>query len=53
VRLSGSDAIDGVGTMTGEEAEVSDSFCFLEEGKEVAFLVLCSFMDQDTTGLLA
>jgi len=50
---SGSDVTDGVGTMTGDEDEVSDSFCCLGACKECVFLVFWSFMDHNLGGLLA
>ena len=50
---SGSDVTDGVGTITGDEDEVSDSFCCLDECKEEAVLVLWSFMGHEFGRLLA
>ena len=47
VRLSGSDVTDGVGTITGEEDEVSESFCSLIVGRGVVFFSCWSFMDQE------
>jgi hypothetical protein len=40
--------IDGVGTMIGDETEVSDSFCCLDADKSDVFLVVWSFMGRDT-----
>jgi hypothetical protein len=52
-RPSGSDdVIDGVGIMTGDEVEVSDSFCGLGLGRGDASLVFWSFMDQVTASIL-
>jgi hypothetical protein len=52
-RPSGSDDVtDGVGIMTGDEVEVSDSFCCLELGKGDTSLVFWSFMDHVTARVL-
>ena len=47
MRLSGSDVTDGVGTITGDEDEVSESFCSLMVGRGVVSFSCWSFMDQD------
>jgi hypothetical protein len=46
-RSSGSDVTDGVETRTGDDDEVSDSFCWLGVDKRGVSLACWSFMDQD------
>jgi hypothetical protein len=52
-RCSGSDDVtDGVGITTGDEVEVSESFCCLGVGKGDASFAFWSFMDQVTARVL-
>jgi hypothetical protein len=48
VMPSGSEVADGVGTMIGDDVDVSENFCGGPEiGKEEVFLVCWLFMNQD------